>query len=212
MPVRLTDFAFRRHWDPNFKGTRVDIDAEYFTEEVGFIRKGMSSLGTKVHRGQSDYGHVVEQPGYADFCRLLFIPNFTQAQAPVVAITPDNVHLLRSEYKTRAEGELPYLDRHFPRGTVITPRAKWLCLVIYKAQHLIEAENDAVDFLGIPYDLDDWGIVNVMGVMEPEEQPMSPATIQRNAQGSEFGGSGVPIDRVAYLRGVEYWSHHAIVA
>lgn len=202
MSVRLSRFAHARHWDPTFKGTRVDINAEHFTEEVDFIRRGI---------GFSPPGFV-ERPGYADFCRLLFIPNFTQAQAPVVAITPDNVHLLRSEYKTRAEGELPYLDRHFTRGAVITPRAKWLCLAIYKAQHLIETENDAVDFLGIPYDQGDWGIVNVMGVMEPEEQPMSPATIQRNAQGPEFGGSGVPIDRVAYLRSVEFWSHHAIVA
>jgi hypothetical protein len=202
MTIRLSRFAHKRHWDPTFRGTKVEVDPGYFAEEVDFIRRDIWETMT---------GYV-ERAGYAPFCRLLFIPNFTQAQAPVVAITPSNEHLLRSEYKIRAEGELPYLDRHFMQGTVATPRAEWLCLALYTAQHLIETENDAVDFQGIPYDLKDWVIVNVMGVMEPEEQPMSPATMGRNALGPEFGGSGVPIDKAAYLRSVEFWSHHAVVS
>ena len=31
----------------------------------------------------------------------------------------------------------------------------------------------------------------------------------RNALGVEEGGSGVPLDRTAYLESVEFWNHHA---
>jgi hypothetical protein len=34
----------------------------------------------------------------------------------------------------------------------------------------------------------------------------------RNALGREEGGSGVPVDRAAYARAVEYWQGHAVIA
>lgn len=44
---------------------------------------------------------------------------------------------------------------------------------------------------------------------EPAEIPMAPITMLRNALGVAEGGSGVPLDRAAYLRAVEYWNTHA---
>ena len=38
---------------------------------------------------------------------------------------------------------------------------------------------------------------------------MAPVTMMRNALGVEEGGSGVPLDREAYLRSVEFWRVHA---
>jgi hypothetical protein len=38
---------------------------------------------------------------------------------------------------------------------------------------------------------------------------MAPITMMRNALGVAEGGSGVPIDRVAYARSVAFWSAHA---
>ena len=61
---------------------------------------------------------------------------------------------------------------------------------------------------GTPIDAD-WGVVGCLYTMAPEEIPMVPITMLRNALGVEEGGSGVPIDREAYRRGVEFWSRHA---
>jgi hypothetical protein len=38
---------------------------------------------------------------------------------------------------------------------------------------------------------------------------MAPITMLRNALGVEEGGSGVPLDRAAYLESVEFWNTHA---
>jgi Protein of unknown function (DUF3228) len=45
----------------------------------------------------------------------------------------------------------------------------------------------------------------------PSELPMTPITAMRNALGKEQGGSGVPIDPVAYRQAVDYWKDHAVV-
>ena len=38
---------------------------------------------------------------------------------------------------------------------------------------------------------------------------MTPITLMRNALGVEQGGSGVPLEREAYLRSVAFWETHA---
>jgi hypothetical protein len=48
-----------------------------------------------------------------------------------------------------------------------------------------------------------------MYTSEPDEIPMAPITMLRNALGVEEGGSGVAIDRAAYARSVEFWRTHA---
>lgn len=45
--------------------------------------------------------------------------------------------------------------------------------------------------------------------MAPEEIPMVPVTMMRNALGVAEGGSGVPVDREAFRRSVEFWERHA---
>ena len=62
-------------------------------------------------------------------------------------------------------------------------------------------EGDAVDA--------DWGVVGCLATATPEEIPMAPITMLRNALGVEEGGSGVPLDRAAYRRSVEFWERHA---
>src|SRR3546814_6280107 len=54
-----------------------------------------------------------------------------------------------------------------------------------------------------------WGIVGCLYTAEPEEIPMAPITMMRNALGVEEGGSGVPLDRDAYRRSVEFWERNA---
>jgi len=48
-----------------------------------------------------------------------------------------------------------------------------------------------------------------MYTSEPEEMPMAPITMMRNALGVAEGGSGVPLDPEAYRRSVAFWSAHA---
>ena len=55
----------------------------------------------------------------------------------------------------------------------------------------------------------DWGIVGCLYTMAPEEIPMVPITMMRNALGVDEGGSGVAIDRAAYRRSVAFWEAHA---
>ena len=41
--------------------------------------------------------------------------------------------------------------------------------------------------------------------------PMPPATMVRNALGIDEGGSGVPLDKEAYMKSVEYWNKYAVL-
>jgi len=44
------------------------------------------------------------------------------------------------------------------------------------------------------------------------ELPMQPITVMRNALGKDQGGSGVPLDREAYMKSYEYWNKHATIS
>lgn len=57
----------------------------------------------------------------------------------------------------------------------------------------------------------EWGIVSVKPQTVDYELPMNPITIMRNALGVEEGGSGIPLDRAAYIKSVEFWQKNAMV-
>ncbi len=136
--------------------------------------------------------------GYAPFCKLHVHENWTQTRCVTVPITPDNAHLLRSAYEARNDKELPVLVRWFEG--ISPPRANYLIVILYSREQLAKE--------GSPIDAD-WGIVGCMATAEPEEIPMAPITMLRNALGVEEGGSGVPLDRDAYRRSVAFWQTHA---
>ena len=101
------------------------------------------------------------------------------------------------------------------------PEAKYLMLVLYSREQLFEEykadlsrlkEDEPVPEFDFEHDPDaEWGIVAVLGQSHPNEEPMQPITMMRNALGKEEGGSGVKLDREAYNRSVEFWSKNAIV-
>ncbi len=80
------------------------------------------------------------------------------------------------------------------------PVAGYLIVILYDREQL-KKEGSPIDA--------QWGVVGCMYTSEPEEIPMAPITMLRNALGVEEGGSGVPLDRAVYRRAVEYWSMHA---
>ena len=78
--------------------------------------------------------------------------------------------------------------------------ANWLIPILYDREQLARE--------GSPIDAD-WGVVGCLYTLEPEETPMAPITLMRNALGVEQGGSGVPLDALAYQRSVEFWRTNA---
>ncbi|MFD0738485.1 DUF3228 family protein [Lysobacter koreensis] len=136
--------------------------------------------------------------GYAPFCQLHVHRNWTSTRCLAVPISNDNRHLLRSDYEARTSDELPVLVRWF--AGLQPPVADYLIVILYSREQLAK-EGTAIDA--------DWGVVGCMYTAEPVETPMAPVTMMRNALGVAEGGSGVPLDRQAYARSVEFWRTHA---
>jgi hypothetical protein len=136
--------------------------------------------------------------GYAPFCKLHVHRNWTTTRCLTVPITARNRHLLRSAYEARSKDELPVLVRWFEGAE--PPVAEYLIVILYSREQMLK-EGETVDA--------DWGVVGCLYTAEPEEIPMAPITMMRNALGVDEGGSGVPLDREAYRRSVEFWERNA---
>ena len=136
--------------------------------------------------------------GYAPFCKLHVHRNWTSTRCTATPITEANRHHLRSAYEARNKDELPVLVRWFEG--IDPPMANYLLPILYSREQLAKE--------GSPIDAD-WGVVGCLYTAEPEEIPMVPITMLRNALGVEEGGSGVPLDREAYRRAVAFWEAHA---
>jgi hypothetical protein len=199
--AELTEFA-KRHFDKGFGGTKVlSMSPEQFIHQLRdeFVKAVHSHSAIVIN-------------GYADFCKLVPVKNFTDARSGSLPITLENYQYLRSGYSARTEDELPVLSRwlELPLGK---PIASILMIILYSKEQIdreakVDAEKNGTKFVAFPAP---WGIVSINGQMHAEEEPMHPATALRNALGPEEGGSGVPINRDAYQRSVDFWSTHASV-
>lgn len=136
--------------------------------------------------------------GYAPFCKLHVHRNWTGTRCLTVPITDDNRHRLRSAYESRTQDELPVLVRWF--DGIEVPVAGYLIVILYSREQM-QREGEVTDA--------DWGVVGCLATAKPEEIPMAPITMLRNALGVEEGGSGVPLDRESYRRSVEFWQCNA---
>lgn len=139
-------------------------------------------------------------PGYAPFCVLHVHANWTQARAQAVPITDANRHALRTAYEARTPAELPVLVRWLEGVEV--PRARYLLPILYHREQLAR-EGDPIEA--------EWGVVGCLCTLAPEETPLAPITLMRNALGVAEGGSGVALDRATYQRSVAFWEQHANV-
>ena len=179
--IVLTDFARRRLFPGDGRRTAIqDCTPEQFVARLN----AEAPL------------RVLE--GYAPFCRLHVHRNWTSTKCSVIPITDDNRHRLRSAYEARTPAELPVLVRWFEG--LEPPVAGYLVPILSDRAQMAKE--------GTPIDAD-WGIVGCLYTMAPEEIPMVPITMLRNALGVEEGGSDVPIDREAYARSVAFWTAHA---
>jgi len=197
--IEITSFAAGRHFNnPDFSGTKIPSVSPPESDTVDRdIRDFVGTVNRLSHPGHG--AKLVD--GYAPFCKHLFVENFPNALAGVVAITDDNRHLLQSEYAARREGELAVLTRHFNAADVAVPHARFLDIILYDAAQLKKE--------GMPID-GQWGIVSINAVEFKAEEPMKPSTMLRNAL-DPLNQSGVPLDAEAYTRAVGFWAFHATV-
>ena len=137
-------------------------------------------------------------PGYAPFCMLHVHRNWTSTRCLTVPVTDANRHQLRTAYEARNSAELPVLVRWFEG--IEPPVAGYLIPILYSREQLA-SEGSPIE--------GDFGVVGCMYTSEPEEIPMAPITMMRNALGVAEGGSGVPLDRLAYSRSVAFWNANA---
>lgn len=190
MHIALTDFA-RRNWQPGASGTRV----EGITPQ---------DLTDRCNAAVAQGADLVD--GYAPFCKHLFLQNNSATRCGFAPVTPDNAPLLRSGYVARRAGEMPVLERWFEGEA---PIAQWLDVILYSQAQLRQEAADFPDDQTLPEC--DWGIVSIIGTLQPVEPPMPPITQWRNALGRAAGGSGQQIDPDAYARAVAFWDRHAAV-
>ncbi|KAJ0397788.1 hypothetical protein P43SY_006490 [Pythium insidiosum] len=192
----LDRFCLRQFDDPKYLGSQIKFDKDEFERKINEIYLARNR-------------ELVD--GYAPFCKHLFVENFTDTRVPVVPITQSNSRLLQSDYESRVPHELPVLVRWFPSHSVTPKVAKYLDIILYSREQ-IRKENAAVGQEDDEAHKDaPWGIISIKAQDVDHELPMNPITLMRNALGKEEGGSGVPLDREAYLQSVEYWRNHAIV-
>ena len=136
--------------------------------------------------------------GYAPFCKLHVHRNWTSTRCLTIPITAENRSQLRSGYEARSRNELPVLVRWFEG--LEAPVANYLVVILYDRAQLAK-EGERIE--------NEWGVVGCLYTAEPEEIPMAPITMMRNALGVAEGGSGVALDRQAYARSVAFWEQNA---
>lgn len=181
MSIVLTPFARARLFPKDGRRTAIqDCTPEAFEQRL------------------NDEAPLQVLDGYAPFCKLHVHRNWTSTRCSTVPITSDNRHLLRSSYEARSREELPVLVRWFEG--IEPPVANYFVVILYSREQMAKE--------GTPIDAA-WGIVGCLYTAEPAELPMVPITMMRNALGVEEGGSGVVLDRKAYLRSVAFWENHA---
>jgi hypothetical protein len=181
MSIVLTPFAIARLFPRESRGNTIqDCTAEAFERHLN---------AHAPHR-------VID--GYAPFCKLHVHRNWTSTRCLTVPITEANRDRLRSAYEARSKTELPVLVRWLEGVEV--PVVNWLIPILYSRAQLAKE--------GSPIDAD-WGVVGCLYTAEPDEIPMAPITLMRNALGVDEGGSGVALDRDAYRRSVAFWAANA---
>jgi len=158
--------------------------------------------------------------GYAPFCKHLFLINDFMGDDGRVNVLPvkDNEHLIRTEYTARNDKEVPVLQRYIPLDAVggieKLPKAKYLDLILYSREQ-IQKENESMDKDKTAEEVEEtaaWGIVSIKAQDEDFELPMNPITQMRNCLGKSHGGSGITLDREAYMKSVEFWSTNVNVS
>lgn len=193
MRIVMTDFALS-HFDATEHEPAIPQSPDDFIREVNHYLD---------HRGWPGYdcGVRLIADGYASFCKIIYLDNWTKAKLGIAPIDPSNESLIKTAYEARRETELPVMVRYLP-GSDYDKWAKYLAVIVYDREQMLK-EGTEID--------GDYAVVNILRLAEEVEPPIPPITMMRNALGVEEGGSGVPLDREKYLASVAFWEKHVAV-
>lgn len=216
--IKVTDFG-KRQFEGKSNGTKItDFTFEEFEEHLNKVLSsdnGPFNWGTQEDILKKTGFKIID--GYAPFCKLIAVPNFTNARVGSMPIDMANYQYLRHGYSSRTPAELPVMSRWFELP-IQAPVANYLLVVVYSRGQLEKEFNAEVEKKPSDNPCKDifmfdaeWGVVAILGQTHPNEEPMAPITMMRNALGVSEGGSGVAIDKDKYLASVEFWKNNAIV-
>lgn len=202
------------------KSLNTSILINYDPKEVERIvnEKYISSLALMVknnlHPQDYEKNHLLK-PGYAPFCKHIFIENFiSDLKTSTIEINKVTEPLIKSGYEARTEKELPVLRRYINRSEFNEediPTAKYLDIILYSKEQIgleTQAQGEEDEHKNVDYD---FGIISIKPQGVDYELPMDPITVLRNALGKEEGGSGVPLDRTKYMESVRFWEKNVIL-
>ena len=161
-----------RQFSQNFSGTKVNLEIKDELLEV---------INDTYQYGLGDIGQLLDSEW--DFCKYLVLPNEFGVKCAVRPITLDVYPYIRTDYSQRTPEELAVLTRYvqLPPGFK-SAEANYIVLVLYSKEQLQKEFKPKEEGQEFYFDDDvEWGIVSIMGTMEPKPDPLVPITIMRNA-------------------------------
>jgi hypothetical protein len=192
--IAIDKFCIRQFKNKDYPGSQIDYDIQLFEDMVN------EAFNT---------GNYPLIDGYAPFCKHIFIPNFANVKCGYARIDDSIRSKIQSGYESRRPDELPVLTQWISSTDIEAPLATHLDIILYSREQ-INLETIAMN--EVPVETDSpWGIVSIKGQLCDFELPMQPITIFRNSLGKEEGGSGVPLDRDAYMKSVAFWKEHVSI-
>lgn len=189
-----------RQFSPGFSGTKIDLEIK---DQLLEVINDTYINGDSKQLLNSDW----------NFCKYLVIKNDFDVKCAVREITLDIYPYIRTDYVQRTPDELAILSRfaQLPPGFK-SQKANYIVLVLYSKRQLEKEFKPKEEGQEFYFDNSvEWGIVSIMGTMEPKPDPLVPITIMRNALGIEEGGNGETLNRESYNESVEFWSKYILV-
>ncbi|SCL96517.1 conserved protein, unknown function [Plasmodium chabaudi chabaudi] len=193
--VDLDEFCYKQFDKTNKSCSHIPYDKNEFINKVNELIKDKK---------------IKVVPGYASFCKHIFVENFTDATIDAIEINSNNRALIKTDYISRRDTELPVLIRWISKKDVKeNMKAKYLDLILYSREQ-IEKENQETNNIPKVKSTCLYSIISIKPQNEDYELPMTPITMLRNTLITE-GGSGVSLNREKYLESVNYWRNHVSI-
>ena len=189
-----------RQFSPGFSGTKVDLEIK---DELLEVINDTYINGDSKQLLNSDW----------NFCKYLVIKNDFDVKCAVREITLDIYPYIRTDYVQRTPDELAILSRFAQLPPAFkSQKPNYIVLVLYSKRQLEKEFKPKEEGQEFYFDNSvEWGIVSIMGTMEPKPDPLVPITIMRNALGIEEGGNGEILNKDSYNESVEFWSKYILV-
>eukprot|EP01057_Protomagalhaensia_wolfi_P006142 Protomagalhaensia_wolfi_Nauph_80__6141@NODE_894_length_1905_cov_129_463558_g673_i0_p3_GENE_NODE_894_length_1905_cov_129_463558_g673_i0NODE_894_length_1905_cov_129_463558_g673_i0_p3_ORF_typecomplete_len203_score41_70DUF3228/PF11539_8/1_4e63_NODE_894_length_1905_cov_129_463558_g673_i097705 len=200
LSIAIADFALRRFDAPSDGPSKLDTKLRVPPEEfLAYVKE--SATAADLH------------DGYAPFCKHLFIPNKYPVMPTAMELSVSLRPYVKTGFQARTPEELPVLSRWVTRDDILEANlaepAKFIDCIIYSHDQVVK-EAEAMGQDSSQLEKVDWFIISLKFQNVNHETPMMPITAMRNSL-IEEGGSGVKIDRDAYMKSVEFWETHVEV-